>query len=143
MPHLSFSANPDLNYWLIERVKRASESVTPGTRAKTEIALWRESLRTELRRTQWTVAELTYLTSLWGLSDMDDSLGTVLGSLSADADPKLAKSCGVEHKTLTARLTQLGPVQDHALREALTRWRIAEYDNDEAGWHLVGVRVAT
>ena len=130
-----------MNYWLLERARRSGSDLTAGTRAKIELTLWREALRTELRRTQWTLDGLGYLVALWGISDMDGSMGTVLASLSADGSPALAVSYSLDHGEITRKLAELGPVQDYALREALTRWRIEDRSHDEAGWHLVGVRV--
>lgn len=140
MTRLGFSANSDLTYWLLERARRASSNLTPGTRAKVELTMWREGLRMELRRTQWSLAELAYLEALWGQSDMDEAMGVVLASLSADADPALAVAHGLDAVTMTSRLTQLGPVQDQALREALTRHRVEQRGADVEGWHQVGVR---
>lgn len=143
MPLLGFSANATLNLWLLRRAELMKSEVTAGTQAKVELGHWREALRLELRRSQWTLAELSYLTALWGGSEMDDSVSTVLTSLAADTEPELAEKFDVDHARMTVRLAQLGPVQDHALREALTRFRLEKHPHDEDGWSLVGVRVVS
>lgn len=143
MPLLGFSANATLNLWLLQRAERMKSEVTAGTQAKVELGHWREALRLELRRSQWTLYELQYLAALWGNSAMDDSVSTVLTSLAADTEPELATKHSVDHERMTVRLAQLGPVQDHALREALTRFRLEKHSHDEDGWSLVGIRVAS
>ncbi|WP_430867426.1 hypothetical protein [Demequina aurantiaca] len=139
MPLLGFSANATLNLWLLQRAERINSEVTTGTQAKVELGLWRGALRLELRRSQWTLNELAYLSALGCNSEMDDSVPTALTSLAGDAEPDLATKHNIDHDRMTVRLAQLGPVQDRALREALTRFRLERHTPDLDGWSRVGV----
>lgn len=142
----------ELDSWLSERRARMhTDSVhVQGAR---ELELWHTALQAELRRIRLTLAQANCVADILTSTSVD-SVGTpVVFSSVADAC-RLARTApvpgdeatysarfGVDEAALMTYLQGLGPTADHALNDAVSRWREGGCDPTREGWAAVGLSV--
>ena len=131
---VTFRPSADLTAWLEGRAERSSVPAGVGSRAHTELMMWRAVLAAELQRQRWTLDELAVI--------------ALSGSIIADAVP-----LGVGHvlagvidsgievdDQLLGKLGRLGSAADMALADAVSRWCASDHEHTVEGWAAVGVR---
>lgn len=145
--------------------RRSTEGSAASGQARTELALWRMALGAELSRIRLTLAQASCVADVMNGSVLDASLGASLGLVYAECYDafRLARevrpgvmsdisSYGAKwgpegcdaakwEQDLLDVLGALGPVADHALRDAIARWWATDGDPTAEGFAGVGMRV--
>lgn len=127
-----------------------------GTQARAELELWQSALAAELARVQLTLPQACFLANVVLMSpeiaviDPLDS-GNLVGALWVgcyDAfrrippgESSLADTWNIDEQALLDYLRTLGPTADHALYDALSRWRDMNLDQTVDGFARAGLRV--
>jgi hypothetical protein len=137
----------------------APRSLRMGTRsadlqARTEIEIWRDVMRAELRTIPLTVAEASCLAAvLKGHSPSRHPSPSALGICYAECEQvfRLAQDLpagsqpwpGVSQDTLLAKLRRLGPAADLALEDAIADWHAPHRKGTATadGFTEVGLRI--
>lgn len=140
--------------WLQERSARM-HTATVSTQASTELGLWQDALAAELRRIRLTLAQANCLADVLNGVMLTPASGgfPVVYTEAADAFD-LARAdhldadaygtkWGIDEEALLRYLRSLGPTADHALHDAVSRWRLAGAEPTAKGWESVGLRVST
>jgi hypothetical protein len=128
------------------RDRRSTEGSAAGGQARTELALWRAALEAELSRVRLTLAQASCVADVLNGTVLDAALGAPLGlayagcydafRLAREVSPGVVSdvsSYGAKwgpegcdpakwEQDLLGCLGTLGPVADHALRDAIARW---------------------
>lgn len=147
---LTFRAPLDLRDWLEQRAVHAGRHESNDQRAKAELDLWREVLGLELRRTGWTLDELSCLTDVLANTRPGTRLGWT-GQAYNELDAARTTDAAVMNARygaeflgqLSGKLRQLCTAGDIALVDAICRWRDDErLGRDRDGYAAVGFRVA-
>jgi hypothetical protein len=137
--------------WLADRANRTHIG-SHNQQARTELQLWRVALATELRRIRFTLAEASCLADVLNGHLIDAALGSpgVVYAETYDAFrlagagvSSYGAKWGINEQDLLTRLQELGPVADHALRDAMSRWWERDLPPTAEGFGEVGLRVST
>lgn len=112
--------------------------------APREIRLLRQVLASAQRESGFAVAELCCLADVMNGSVMSEGFGRLAAHEFGDADDSYAAKWGVDRPALLARLWELSPLGDYALRDGIARfWGASTLDAaDEGTWRHLGFRVA-
>lgn len=111
--------------------------------APREIRLFRQVLASAQREAGFAVAELCCLADVMNGSIMLEGFGQLAAHEFGDADDSYAAKWGVDRPALLARLWELSPLGDYALRDGIARfWGASTLDDaDEGTWRDLGFRV--
>lgn len=145
--------DPAAAEWLNGRSGRMHTG-SPHIQARIDLGLWRTALDMELRRIRMTLAQATCLADVMNGHLMSPSLtrpGTVYAEaydafeIARDTPIPELSSYGAKHGMdegeLLAYLAKLGPVADHALTDALSRWWAEDHQPTVEGFAAVGLTV--
>jgi hypothetical protein len=127
-----------------------------GTQARAELELWESAMAAELVRVRLTLPQASCLADVILMSpavaviDPLDS-GNLVGALwvgcydafrrTPPGESSLAGRWNIDEQALLDYLRTLGPTADHALYDALSRWRDMNLDETVDGFARVGLRV--
>lgn len=143
---VQFRVDPETMTWLDQRTDVLAASHNLSTAVQRELSLWRLAMSYELQRTGWTIQELCLLADVASGALLDDSFGSNLAYQLQDA---IAYYPGVhgqkwdlDEGQLLAKVANLGPVADHAMRVAIARfWAATDKEaRDPATWQELGLR---
>lgn len=142
-PRIQARLTDDMAGWLAGREERMQQPRNHNRQAMTELGLWRAALEAELRRIRLTPGQANCIADVCNGWLMDASLGSRPGLVYAECYDafRIARespggdlsSYGAKHgpeggdpakweQDLLDYLGRLGPVADHALRDAVARW---------------------
>jgi hypothetical protein len=154
-PRLQVRVSADLERWIADRAERVG--VTPRStdlQLRAELEMWREGLALELARIGLSVAEASALADVVGGPLLWAGLGASVRfqaedafRIAREADPSggavssYGAKHGIDEGALLVKLAALGPVGDHALADALSRWWASDGEADAKGFRAVGIRV--
>lgn len=147
---ITFRAGDDLQAWLEARAARAVDARGPGTRARTELDLWRAHLAAELARQRWTLGEIGLIADVHnGVIPPDAVPAGPVSALAAGvieetqaAPGTWGEKWGVNEERLVQRLLALAPTASTALLDAIAAWWADNNsDNTPQSWARHGVRV--
>ena len=112
--------------------------------APREIRLFMQVLAYAQREARFAVAELCCLADVMNGSVMSEGFGRLAAHEFGDADDSYVQKWGVDRPALLARLWELSPLGDYALRDGIARfWEDSTLDDaDEGTWRHLGFRVA-
>jgi hypothetical protein len=140
--------------WLDGRAERMTGGGGRSRQALYELALWRSALDLELRRIRLTLPQAVCIADVCNGWLLDTAIGVSIGLVYAEcsdafrlaaATPGGVSTYGAQHgideKELLDYLAGLGPVADHALRDAVGRWWRGGFDATVDGFEKVGLRV--
>lgn len=152
-PHpVTFRPSADLTSWLKDRAARSFSQAGIGSRAQTELLLWRRALQAELAIQRWTLTELGAIAAALDHTLITEAVPGSIGRCAVevtdarrgqeeDWDAGIGDGFAGDH--LVAKLARLGPTADMALVDAISRWWDAGLDHSPEGWAEVGVQVAS
>ncbi len=149
------------------RDRRSAEGPSASWQARAELALWRTVLAVELSRVRLTLRQASCVavvlngTMLGASAASPGGLGLVFAEcydafrLAREVGPGVMADAGSHgarwgpegcdpakwEQELLDYLGSLGPAADHALRDAVARWRAAGGDATAEGFAAVGLRV--
>jgi hypothetical protein len=141
-------ADGDLEKWLTDRAKRMRSS--PHVQARTEMELCRYFLELELQDLRIPLAWINCIADVLNGAALDAFVGyptgIVFGEVSdAFQSAKRLSSYGakwhVDEEDVLDWLVELRPTADHALRDAVSRWWVADLPPTDEGWAAVGINV--
>jgi hypothetical protein len=145
---LQVDAPPITVQWLAERAVTMNSS-SLDDQACVELAVWHDVMLSELRnlRKTLTLAQACCLAEILRDIPVTSRLGRVAHTEARDTfattrDSAAAK-WGIDEKALLGLLWQLTPVADHALRDAIARWRQGGHEPTAEGFAAVGLVVTS
>lgn len=145
---VQFRADTDMQTWLQDRNARLARPAHLSMGAQSELRLWRQVLTLELRHTGWTVNELCVLADLSNAAVFDAMLTAHLAADLKDAIEYYPGLYGerwdVDEMRLLAKVRTLGPVADHATREAMAQFWGQHHEldvHDPTTWQELGFRL--
>jgi hypothetical protein len=123
--------------------------------AITELGLWKMALDAELRQIRLTVPQASCIADVLADTLLTTSIAGSLPLVYAECssafdiarDAPIPESAaygirwGIEEQELLTYLRRLSPVADHALADAIARWREQDLDATVDGFAQVGLRV--
>ena len=140
---VTFRPNADLAQWLEGRAERSFTPAGIGSRAHTELAMWRTVLEAELGQQRWTLTELAAIAAALNGALIADAVPVGIGHVAVeltDARRGREDEWGFDGDQLLAKLVRLGPAADMALADAVSRWWAGDHEHSIDGWAEVGVR---
>lgn len=142
----------DLDDWLASRRKvMAGSARSNGEQARAELEMWRAAQRAELARHRFSLREISCVADVLNGTMLDAavSIGGP-GMVAGDVMIAFARAIGpssygtkwkIDEKALLGKLSQLGPVADHALRYAVTHWWEDAAEATMNGFRKYGINV--
>jgi hypothetical protein len=141
--------------WLADRSRRMCAATSVDTQARSELELWYSALNVELRRIRLTLAQASCIADACNGWLMDMVIASGLGLVYAECYDafRLARTgpggdvssygakWGVDEQALLDYLGTLGPVADHALRDAISRWWELNESATVEGFAKAGLQV--
>ncbi|MFJ5635083.1 hypothetical protein ACIQF5_20900 [Streptomyces goshikiensis] len=152
---ISTRLSGDVAAWLEDRTDRMMTG-SKDIQARIELGVWRNALMAELRRIRLTIDQANCLADVMNGTIMDAALAGSTGIVfynASDAFQLVHESpfpgestygtkWGIDEEPLLQYLRGLGPTADHALHDAISRWRTLEADPTVEGWARVGLTVS-
>lgn len=146
---VTFRPNADLAGWLEGRAERSFTPAGIGSRAHTELHLWRSVLEAELGQQRWTLTELAAIAAALNGALIADAVPVGIGHVAVElTDARRGRedewdagmAARFDGDQLLAKLVRLGPAADMALADAVSRWWAGSHEHSVEGWVAVGVR---
>jgi hypothetical protein len=145
----------ELADWLADRDERMHTG-TVHIQARTELDMWRMALRGELRRIRLTVSQANCIADVLNTPllspaiaasvplvyyDCADAFDLARASPIPGDESSYGAKWGIDEAALLDYLRRLGPVADHALHDAVSRWWHIDAEPTVDGWAAVGLTV--
>jgi hypothetical protein len=144
----------ELAGWLADRTTRMLTG-SHNVQARLELDMWRATLRAELRRIRFTLAQASCLADLLNGVLIQPGISIRPGMVYAEASDafQIARDTpipdhssygakwGIDEQALLEYLARLGPAADHALLDAFSRWWDQDHDRSLDGFAAVGLTV--
>lgn len=156
-PIISFRVpdSTDLDEWLADRASRMANANGINSQARTELMLWRSALRVELGMVRFTLGEISCIADVLKSTMLDATIGVggpgithslLYGEISyefahATGISSYGRKWGIDEKALLGKMAGIGPVADHALRDAIASWWADRAPDDVDGFRLYGINV--
>ena len=142
--------------WLTDRAARAMTGASVHQQGKAELELWRSALASELHGIRLSLAQAQCVAAVIGGSHLSehvmrpgmvhaecyDAFAIARRSPALAAVSSYGKQYGIDEAELLDYLGSLGPVADHALADALSRWWALDLEPDADGFGAAGLVVA-
>ena len=153
-PRLQVRLANQLATWLDGRADRM-HSGGRNQQAITELGLWKMALDAELRKIMLTVPQASCIADVLNDSLLTTSIAGSLPVVYAECagafatardspipdDHAYGTKWGFDEQELLDYLRRLSPVADHALHDAITRWREQNLEPTVEGFAQAGLRV--
>lgn len=148
-PIISFRVpdGTDLDEWLSGRAGRMANPRI-NDQARGELNLWRAGMAAELWRIRFTLGEISCVADVLNGTLMDatiSSSGLVYAGVVFEFRHATRISYGekwdIDERELLDKLADVGPVADHALRDAIAAWRADHAPVTVEGFRQYGLNV--
>jgi hypothetical protein len=153
-PRIQVRLDDEQARWLADRTTRMLTG-SHNVQARLELDMWRATLRAELRRIRFTLAQASCLADVLNGVLIQPGISIRPGMVYAEASDafQIARDTpipeqssygakwDIDEQALLEYLARLGPAADHALLDAFSRWWAEHRDRSVEGFAAVGLTV--
>ncbi len=146
---LQVRVNGAIFEWLQERAKEF-ETSSPDVQARNELVLFRDLLQQELKRIPLTIAEASCIADVLDDTLLDLSVKILVRyelfdafqiARQLDETSSYSAKWSIDEDLLLKKVSILGPTGDHALREAIIKWRQKDLKATKNDFESVGLKI--